>query len=281
MDDLNSLFKLVRFRFFQFFNLELDRIVSDLKRLKSSVSMIQSFLNDAEGKQITDEAVERWLHKLEGVAFDADNVLDELHYQHLSKEIHNQDKMKKRKKKCHFFFPHCIANTHRLKMARKIKDIVQNLEEINKEATDYGLQKAVVGAYAPLTGSSVGLETDSFSIDPIFLGREGDVSEIVKTMTTLPNDQVLSIIPIFGMGGLGKTMVARNVLDHEAIKAHFAKRFWVHVSQNFDAKILFNMILTSLTGTNARLGDKQAVLEELQKKLGSQRFLLVLLREMG
>ncbi|KAL8048982.1 hypothetical protein ABFS82_07G104800 [Erythranthe guttata] len=246
----------------------------DLQRLKSSLTMIQSFLNDAEKKQITDEAVERWLHKLEGVAFDADNVLDELHYQHLSKEIHNQDKMKKNK--CHFFFPHCIPNTHRLKMARKIKDVLQNLEEINKEATDYGLQKAVVGAYAPVTGSSAGRETDAFNIDPIFLGREGDVSEIVKTITTLPNDQVLSILPIVGMGGLGKTTVARNVLDHEAIKAHFAKRFWVHVSQNFDAKILFNKILTSLTGTNARLGDKQAVLEELQKKLGAQRFLLVL-----
>ncbi|KAL8048974.1 hypothetical protein ABFX02_07G102700 [Erythranthe guttata] len=95
-------------------------------------------------------------------------------------------------------------------------------------------------------------------------------------MTTLPNDQVLSILPIVGMGGLGKTTVARNVLDHEAIKAHFAKRFWVHVSQNFDAKILFNKILTSLTGTNAALGDKQAVLEKLQKELGAHRFLLVL-----
>ncbi|XP_012843384.1 PREDICTED: putative disease resistance protein RGA3 [Erythranthe guttata] len=248
----------------------------DLKRLKSSISMIQSFLNDAEKKQITDETVERWLRKLEGVAFDADNVFDELHYQHLSKEIQKHDKMKK-KNKCHFLiFPQCIPNTRRLKMARKINDIIQNFEEINKEATDYDLQKAVVGAYAPLTGSSVGLETDSFSIDPIFLGRENDVSEIVKMMTTLPNDQVLSILPICGMGGLGKTTVAQNVFDHEAIKIHFAKCFWVHVSQNFDGKILFNKILILLTGTNAGLGDKQPVLEKLQKELGAQRFLLVL-----
>ncbi|EYU17630.1 hypothetical protein MIMGU_mgv1a024684mg [Erythranthe guttata] len=218
----------------------------DLQRLKSSLTMIQSFLNDAEKKQITDEAVERWLHKLEGQNEEEEQV------------------------------PFFLPNTHRLKMARKIKDVLQNLEAINKEATDYGLQKAVVGAYAPVTGSSAGWETDAFNIDPIFLGREGDVSEIVKTMTTLPNDQVLSILPIVGMGGLGKTTVARNVLDHEAIKAHFAKRFWVHVSQNFDAKILFNKILTTLTGTNAALGDKQAVLEKLQKELGAHRFLLVL-----
>ncbi|KAL7106404.1 hypothetical protein ACP275_07G111500 [Erythranthe tilingii] len=222
--------------------------------------MIKDFLDDADKQQITREAVKRWLKKLEVVAFDADNVLDEINYQLLSNQI--QTKVR----------GFILRPIRRIKMARKIKDINQNLEEINLEANKYGLEKTVVGEYAPITH----LETDSFNIDPIFLGREGDVSEIVKTMTTLPNDQVLSILPIVGMGGLGKTTVARNVLDHEAIKAHFTKCFWVHVSQNFDAKILFNKILTSLTGTNAGLGDKQAVLEELQKKLGAQRFLLVL-----
>ncbi|XP_012829385.1 PREDICTED: putative disease resistance protein RGA3 [Erythranthe guttata] len=228
--------------------------------------MIKDFLDDADKQQITREAVKRWLKKLEVVAFDADNVLDEINYQLLSKQIQTENKTKT---KVRGFI---LRRIRRIKMARKIKDINQNLEEINLEANKYGLEKTVVGEYAPITH----LETDAFNIDPIFLGREGDVSEIVKAMTTLPNDQVLSILPIFGMGGLGKTTVARNVLDHEAIKAHFAKRFWVHVSQNFDAKILFNKILTSLTGTNAGLGDKQAVLEELQKKLGAQRFLLVL-----
>ncbi|KAL7090730.1 hypothetical protein ACP275_12G059100 [Erythranthe tilingii] len=228
--------------------------------------MIQDFLDDADKQQITKEAVKRWLKKLEVVAFDADNVLDELNYQLLSKKFQTENKMKTRVR------GFILRRICRIKMARKIKDINQNLKEINHEASKYGLQKTMVGEYAPITH----LETDAFNIDPIFLGREGDVSEIVKMMTTLPNDQVLSILPIFGMGGLGKTTVARNMLDHEAIKAHFAKRFWVHVSQNFEAKILFNKILTSLTGTNAGLGDKQAVLEKLQKELGAQRFLLVL-----
>ncbi|KAL7145622.1 hypothetical protein ABFS83_07G097900 [Erythranthe nasuta] len=196
----------------------------DLKKLRSSITMIQSFLNDAENKQITNGTVKLWLHKLEGVAFDADNVLDELDYQHLSETIHHTQH--KIKKKVRFFFP---RNTRRLKMARKIKDINKNLEEINKEARSYGLQMAVGGACAPIVGSypSACRETDSFSNDPIFLGRENDVSEIVKMMTTSPNgDQVFSILPIVGMGGLGKTTVDREVFDHEDKKRHFVKRFW-------------------------------------------------------
>ncbi|XP_012829381.1 PREDICTED: disease resistance protein RGA2-like [Erythranthe guttata] len=68
-----------------------------LKRLNDCVSTIHSFLNDAEKKQVTDETVKRWLRKLEGVAFDADNLLDELNYQHLSKKLHT-DEYKMRKK---------------------------------------------------------------------------------------------------------------------------------------------------------------------------------------
>ncbi|EYU40954.1 hypothetical protein MIMGU_mgv1a024835mg [Erythranthe guttata] len=227
----------------------------DLKKLKISITMIQSFLNDAENKRITNGTVKLWLHKLEGVAFDADNVLDELDYQHLSQTVHpTQHKIKK---KVRFFFP---RNIRRLKMAHKIKDINKNLKEINKEL-----------------GPSAGRETDSLGNDPIFLGRENDVSEIVKMMTTPPKgDHVFSILPIVGMGGLGKTTVAREVVDHKDIRTRFPKRFWVHVSENFDLMILFRKILTSLTRTNVKLESRQDVLEELQTYLGAGRFLLVL-----
>ncbi|EYU37372.1 hypothetical protein MIMGU_mgv1a019055mg [Erythranthe guttata] len=248
----------------------------DLKKLKDSLSMIQDLLDDAEKKQITEKAVKRWLKKLEGVAFDADNVLDELNYQNLSKKIQTQYKMKKTARIRCFILPQCVPDARRLKMARKIKDINQNLEEINLEATKYGLQKSIAGAHAPLTGSSAGRETDSFGIDPIFLGRENDVSAIVKTMTTLPNGQVLSILPIVGMGGLGKSTVARQVFDHEEIRAHFDKHLWVHVSEKFDAVILLNKIHTLLTETNVELGAKQALLEKIQKHLGGKKYLLVL-----
>ncbi|XP_012832978.1 PREDICTED: putative disease resistance RPP13-like protein 1 [Erythranthe guttata] len=216
----------------------------DLKKLKISITMIQSFLNDAENKRITNGTVKLWLHKLEGVAFDADNVLDELDYQHLSQTVH--------------------PTQHKIK----------------KKVSNYGLQNIVAGANAQADGSqgpSAGRETDSLGNDPIFLGRENDVSEIVKMMTTPPKgDHVFSILPIVGMGGLGKTTVAREVVDHKDIRTRFPKRFWVHVSENFDLMILFRKILTSLTRTNVKLESRQDVLEELQTYLGAGRFLLVL-----
>ncbi|KAI3470245.1 hypothetical protein Pfo_026908 [Paulownia fortunei] len=202
----------------------------DLKRLNESASMIQDFLDDAEKKQVTENAVKRWLKKLEGVAFDADNVLDELNYEDLSKKMETQNKIK-------------------------------------KKASCFGLQMKLASAHAPGAGSDppAGLETDSFTVDPIILGRENDVSRIVEMMTTSPVEQVFSILPIVGMGGLGKT----------TIKTHFEKHIWVH-AKFFDVVILFNNILTSSTTKIVELGNKEAVLKKLQEDLGAKRYLLVL-----
>ena len=50
----------------------------DAQQLQRTLRMIQAYLNDAEKKSITQDSVKIWLRELEAVAFDADNVLDEL-----------------------------------------------------------------------------------------------------------------------------------------------------------------------------------------------------------
>ncbi|KAL0318458.1 UNVERIFIED_CONTAM: Disease resistance RPP8-like protein 3 [Sesamum angustifolium] len=41
----------------------------------------------------------------------------------------------------------------------------------------------------------------------------------------------LQILPIVGMGGIGKTILARNVFDNPYIVHHFDKRVWLTISQ--------------------------------------------------
>ncbi|KAG1370967.1 hypothetical protein COCNU_16G000610 [Cocos nucifera] len=47
---------------------------------------IQAVLHDAEEREIRDEAVKLWLKELKGVAYDAEDVLDEYHYEELRAE---------------------------------------------------------------------------------------------------------------------------------------------------------------------------------------------------
>ncbi|KAL3642206.1 hypothetical protein CASFOL_013021 [Castilleja foliolosa] len=256
----------------------------DLKKLQKTLSMVNDVLHDAEMRQVTDSAVKRWLRELEDLAFDADNVIDEFNYHLLSKKV-GATKNKTMTKKVQSFFSSSNNNNtiaYRLKLGRRIKDINEKLKSINQQASEFGLQTRLAGAQAPVSGSdaSGSMETDSFTVDPIFLGRENDVSRILEKLiptTPSPHEQVLSVLPIVGMGGLGKTTLAKKVFGDEKMISHFGdNRVWVYVSRNFDVRNILKNIITSLTKREFRLETREDLLKELEKHLRAKRYLLVL-----
>ncbi|CAA2955292.1 disease resistance RGA3 [Olea europaea subsp. europaea] len=227
--------------------------------------MIKKVLEDAGKRQVTEEAVKLWLKNLQDVAYDADNVLDVINYENLHREIRSQ----KMPKVClDFSFYRPLA--FRWKIAHKIKEINVNFEGINKRANDLGLRKvADISLSLPLV-----METDSITDDPIVVGRKDNEAEILKLITDT-NDADISVLPIVGMGGLGKTTLARSVFNHQSTKSLFDERIWVCVSENFDVITLFKRILESLRESSPG-ASRQAVVDKLREKLGGKKYLLVL-----
>ncbi|XP_042029457.1 disease resistance protein RGA2-like [Salvia splendens] len=241
-------------------------------KLAGSLDTIQQLLNDAESRTIPGGAVKSWLRKLEDVAFDADNVLDELNYHLLSKRIKSIKPMKEKVLSCFSSLSH-IA--HPRNIALKIQEINENLESIYKEGAGLGLQGRISNGEQTLPT----FETDSFSHDPIFIGRDELVSEIVEIIntSTTTDERVISIFAIVGMGGLGKTTLTRNVFHHPKIKNHFGSHNWVHVSQIFDSITLFKKILKCLTSTDkVEVESREDIMKKLQGALTDKTYLLIL-----
>ncbi|XP_057772127.1 disease resistance protein RGA2-like [Salvia miltiorrhiza] len=260
----------------------------DAQQLQTTLGIIQGYLNDAEKKSITQDAVKIWLRKLEALAFDADNVVDELSYHLLHKKV---NKMKSRKDKVLSCFSSLNHISRPRNMALRIKQINTSFENMNKTATELGLQSIVVNAPAQ---SHVSFETDSLSLDPIFIGRDDDVPKLVEMLThTHPQERIFSILALVGMGGMGKTTLTRKVFNHEKMKTRFGSRVWVHVSQTFDPillfkKILFKMAKNTADGVESRddiletrktidgVESREDILEKLQEALKAKTYLLVL-----
>ena len=86
----------------------------------------------------------------------------------------------------------------------------------------------------------------------------------------------LSVIPIVGMAGMGKTTLAKLLYNHELVKSYFNRKIWVCVSNDFDDKRILRVILDSLIGNSRTLKTKNEILEKLEEKLEGGRYLLVL-----
>ncbi|KAL0462511.1 UNVERIFIED_CONTAM: Disease resistance protein RGA2 [Sesamum latifolium] len=245
-------------------------VKEELASLKDSFTKIQAFLNDASKRQLEEEAVKLWPKDLANLAYEADNLVDEFNYEIVRRKVQIKNQIKR--KVCFFF---CFSNPvlFRSKLAQKIKNLNIKLKMVNDTAVGYLIPSTVANSATfvpPVT------ETDSVTVDPIVIRREKDVSMTVDMLVN-PNVKVVSVFPIVGMGGLGKTTFARLIFNDQRTVKHFHKRIWVCVSQNFDSTTnIFKRILESVTKHVVQFEGREAILQKLKEELKDKRFLLVL-----
>ncbi|XXG40999.1 hypothetical protein AAC387_Pa01g1568 [Persea americana] len=117
--------------------------------------------------------------------------------------------------------------------------------------------------------------TSSFVDESIVFGREADKSEVVRLLTS-DDSSIPEVVPICGMGGLGKTTLAQLSYNDEHVVEHFEVRSWVYVSQDFDLIKLTKAIAESVPGSNPHLTNLDAIQVSIKDALKEKRFLLVL-----
>jgi hypothetical protein len=87
----------------------------------------------------------------------------------------------------------------------------------------------------------------------------------------------VAVLPIFGIGGMGKTTLAQLIYNDQRVKAHYSIRIWVCVSDLFDIKRMTKEIVKTVSGPKFDLSSGLTDLRaELKEQLKSQMFLLVL-----
>jgi len=252
-------------------------VTEELQILSSSLSTIQAHVEDAEERQLKDKVSRSWLAKLKEVAYEMDDLLDEYAAEALQSKLEgpsNHDRLKKvRSCICCFSLDNCLLNH---KIVKQIRKIEEKLDRLVKERQISGPNMISDTDRQEIRERP---KTSSLIDDSSVFGREEDKEAIVK-MLLAPNNSNhanFSILPIVGMGGLGKTTLTQLVYNDARVKEHFQLQVWLCVSENFDEMKLTKETIESVaSGFSSATTNMNLLQEDLSRKLQGKRFLLVL-----
>ncbi|KAI4317364.1 hypothetical protein L6164_025237 [Bauhinia variegata] len=217
----------------------------EVERLQNSMQFINAFLVDAENKKAGSHSIGVWLRQLKAAFLDAEDVLDEMECEALRNEVvkmHGSATRKVRR-----FFSSSNPLLFRIKMAHKIKHVKERIDEIASDWKKYGLTEHHPNNLTFITQGMPLRETHSHLDASLVIGRDDEKEELISFLKSpVTHDDKMHVISIVGIGGLGKTTLAKLVYNDKRIIEHFESRIWVCVSDDFDVKRLISEIVKEM-----------------------------------
>ncbi|KAI4969041.1 hypothetical protein ZWY2020_046371 [Hordeum vulgare] len=156
---------------------------------------------------------------------------------------------------------------NRVDFSRRMKETVEQLklgsEEVNKILTHCGPRTVldIAQRRSPTTPQSA---------EPKLYGRDRVINSIVHDITEGQYcDMGITVLPVIGPGGMGKTTLIQHIYNNQQVQNHFPVRIWICVSFNFNLGKVLEQIkryTTSVEGENECVRPEELVEHRLKHK---------------
>ncbi|PHT77668.1 hypothetical protein T459_15720, partial [Capsicum annuum] len=164
----------------------------------------------------------------------------------------------------------------RRKFRKSLQQLAKDIDHVWRESTkiqDKGKQVSKESLVHDFSSST----NDILNVNNYMVGRDDQKERLLEDLTGSYSGEP-KVIPIVGMGGIGKTTLAKEVYYIESILYCFDVRAWATVFQQHNIK----EILLSLLQSTIKMDDtvktkvEAELVDMLQKSLKRKRYLIVL-----
>ncbi|KAG8646651.1 putative disease resistance protein RGA1 [Manihot esculenta] len=244
----------------------------ELRKLEDVLTTIKAVLLDAEEKQVEKRELRVWLAKLKNALYDAEDLLDEFECEQQRKQVLKL--YGTTAKKVGRFLSPSNPLVFRFKMGHRMKEIRERSDEIASHKAKFHLERKEAMRVIPIERTM----THSFVEASNVIGRDEDKENIIRLLQK-PNDSgKTDVIAIVGIGGLGKTELAKLVYNDERVQNNFELKMWVCVSEDFNVKLLTEKIIRCIIEDRENTSnlDMEQLQRNMRETIGDKKYLLIL-----
>ncbi|KAH7689167.1 P-loop containing nucleoside triphosphate hydrolase protein [Dioscorea alata] len=251
--------------------INLHGVRGDVEWLKRELRRMQCFLKDADAKKNNgdDERLKNWVTEMRDIAFEAEDIIDTYMDWKLRRQHERQPGCIGFIKRFVFMFDELVS---RHKVHVDVKGIKAKLHELAESRELYGI--ANIGEKIGTTSQHVIPILPQLRNDIDMVGFDDEKKKIVQELVDINNTN-RSVISIVGMGGLGKTTLAKHVYNDLEVKTSFHIFAWVIVSQQYTILEILKRILSEKSETSPE-DTIQTLSVNVFEKLKKGKYLVVL-----
>nr|XP_018680457.1 PREDICTED: putative disease resistance protein RGA4 [Musa acuminata subsp. malaccensis] len=235
---------------------------AEVKTLERRLTRIKGFLRTAEQRRHVDPDMDTWVRELKDVMYDADDIIDLCIFEGGSLlKVTNPP----------FFRP----IKHRYEISGRIKRLNDRLIEITGDRSIIPVVENVEKGLPPPPASYPKTSSIEVKADIIGTQIEGAAQNLINKVLEVSENRKCVVFGIVGMGGIGKTTLARKVFNDERIIQNYPIRVWLCVTKNYSETDLLKEMIRSVGGS-VEGAESRAELEPKLVSLLSKNLLLVL-----
>ncbi|XP_048136058.1 putative disease resistance protein RGA3 [Rhodamnia argentea] len=203
--------------------------------------------------------------------YDAQYLLEEINAEATRWELRGHNEMIK---ELRTFFSSSNQLAFKLKMSYKVRAVRERIGAIKADKGFHLDERPVYSRVEREWGKRE--ETHSFIHERDIRGRDDDRKNVIEFLLDSDVKENVSILPIVGIGGLGKTALAQVVYNDERVEKQFNLKMWVCISNDFKLKKIVQNIIACATKKEPTEVPMERLQSELRAAIDGKRYLLVL-----